>query len=178
VARKPRNEFAGAVVHVYARGSRQQRIYVDDSDRRLYLALLGRAVRRQGWRCLAYCLMNNHVHLLLETPEPNLGRGVQQLHGVYAQRFNKRHGGSGHVFQGRYGAVAVRRDEQLLAVARYIALNPVEAGACRHAADWPWSSHAAVLRGGGPRWLDAPRLLGYFGAAGGDPRRRYEEYVT
>jgi REP-associated tyrosine transposase len=178
VARKLRNEFAGAIVHVYARGSRQQNIYVDDSDRRLYLSLLGRAIRRHRWCCLAYCLMDNHVHLLLETSEPNLGCGMQRLHGDYAQRFNRRHGGSGHVFQGRYGAVVVRRDEQLLAVARYIALNPVTARLCSLPTEWPWSSHAAVVSGVGPWWLDTPRLLAYFGAGGGDPRQRYVEYVT
>jgi putative transposase len=177
MARKPRNEFPGAVMHVFARGVRRHAIYVDDVDRHSYLALLGQVVVRQGWHCLAYCLMKNHVHLLLETPQPNLAAGMHRLHGLHAQAFNKRHRHTGHVFQGRYGAVAVRKDAQLLAVARYIALNPVEARLCAQPAEWPWGSHAAVIGGTAPRWLDVDRLLGYFGADGGDPGRRYVDFV-
>jgi REP-associated tyrosine transposase len=175
--RKPREEAEGAVWHVFARGNGQQDIFLDDHDRRTYLRLLGKIVRRQHWLCLAYCLMHNHLHLLLETPQANLGAGMQRLHGVYAQTLNERHGWSGHVFQGRYGAVVVKRDEQLLTVARYIALNPVEAGLCEEAAAWPWGSHAALVTGVAPAWLDAARLLAYFGAAGGDPEQRYAEFV-
>lgn len=166
------------MVHVYARGNRKQRIYEDDVDRAGYLMLLGQVVVRQRWLCLAYCLMHNHVHLLLETPEPNLAAGMQRLHGLHAQAFNKRHRHVGHLFQGRYGAVVVRTDEQLLTVVRYIALNPVEAGLCGDAAAWAWGSHAAVAnRGAEPAWLDVRRLLAYFGAGGGDPRERYAEVV-
>jgi putative transposase len=176
--RKPREEFPGAVHHVYARGNRKQVIYVDDDDRAVYLRLLGEVVVRQRWCCLAYCLMKNHVHLLVETPEANLGTGIQRLHGLHAQRFNKRHKHSGHLFQGRFGSVVVKTDEQLWAVVRYIALNPVEAGLCRDAAEWRWGGHAAMIGGrAAPPWLDVPRLLGYFGAAGGEPRERYAEFV-
>jgi putative transposase len=175
--RKPRLELAGGVHHVYARGNRRQAIYLADADRILYLELLAQVVRRQRWRCLAYCLMRNHVHLLVETPEANLGAGMGRMHGLYAQTFNKRHRHSGHLFQGRFGSVLIKTDEQLLTVARYIARNPVEAGLCEAAEWWPWGSHRAVMRGDPPAWLDATRLLGYFGAAGGDPRRRYIEFV-
>jgi putative transposase len=177
MARKPRNEFPGAVVHVYARGVRRHAIYVDDVDRKVYLALLAQVVTRQGWHCLAYCLMKNHVHLLVETPQPNLAVGMHRLHGLHAQAFNKRHRHTGHVFQGRYSAVPVREDGQLLAVARYIALNPVKAKLCAEPAQWSWGSHAAVVGGMAPRWLDVDRLLGYFGADGGEPRLRYLEFV-
>jgi putative transposase len=177
MARKPRVELAGGVHHVYARGNGKQLIYLSNRDRRVYLSLLGEVVVRQEWRCLSYCLMDNHVHLLLQTPKPNLGAGMCRLQGMYAQTFNRRHGRTGHVFQGRFGSVLVRTDEQLLTVARYIALNPVEAGLCRDAADWPWGSHAAVLRGKTPAWLDAGRLLAYFGANGGVPRERYAGFV-
>ena len=111
--------------------------------------MLAQAVRRQRWSCLAYCLMHNHIHLLVETPQPNLGAGMQRLHGLYAQTFNKRHKRCGHLFQGRYGGDRVRTDEQLLTAARYIALNPVEAGLCERPDEWPWSSHAGVLEWGG-----------------------------
>ena len=165
------------MVHVFARGNNRQRIFRDVEDRDLYLLLLGQVVRRQGWLCLSYCLMHNHIHLLVETPEPNLGVGMQRLHGLYAQTFNKRHDRCGHVFQGRYGDKRIRTDEQLVTTARYIAVNPVDAGLCRGPAEWRWSSHSAVVRGGGPAWLDVERLLGFFGLWGGEPRARYEEFV-
>jgi putative transposase len=171
--RRPREEFPGAVHHVFARGIVRRSIFVDDDDRRAYLGLLGTVVIRQRWRCLAYCLMDNHVHLLLETPEPNLGAGMQRLHGTYGREFNDRHERSGHVFQGPYGSARVKRDAHLVMAAAYIAANPVEAGACRRPEDWSWSSHAALLRGTAPAWLDVPRMLGPFAAAGGDPWRRY-----
>jgi REP element-mobilizing transposase RayT len=172
--RKPRDDVAGLVHHVTARGNRKQAIFFDDLDREIYLLLLGQAVRKQRWVCLAYCLMGNHVHLLIETPEAGLARGVQRMHGLYADTFNKRHGRSGHLFQGRYGSVRVESDEQLWVTARYIAMNPVEAGLCATAAAWPWSSHAATVGVcAAPAWLDVGRLRGYFGTWGG----RYEEFV-
>jgi putative transposase len=178
VPRKPRLEVAGGIHHVFARGNGKQDIFLVDRDRRLYLRLVGQVITRQRWRCLAYCLMDNHVHLLLETPEANLGRGMGRLQGLYAQTFNKRHGRCGHVFGERFGSVLVRTDAQLLAVTRYIARNPVEAGLCREAGAWPWGSHAAMVRGNVPAWLDAARLLAYLGgAAGGDPKERYVELV-
>lgn len=175
--RKPREEEAGAVVHVFARGNNRQRIFRDVDDRELYLLLLGQVIRRQRWSCLSYCLMHNHIHLLVETPEPNLGLGMQRLHGLYAQTFNKRHKRCGHLFQGRYGDNRVRTDEQLVTTARYIARNPVEAGLCTGAGEWPWSSHAATLSGEAPAWLDVERLLGFFGLWGGEPRERYADFV-
>jgi REP-associated tyrosine transposase len=178
MARRPREEFPGAVHHAFARGNRTQSIFLCNQDRRLYLHLLGEVVARTRWRVLAYCLMANHVHLLIETPEPNLGAGMQRLHGLYAQTFNRRHRHRGHLFQGRFGSVTVRTDEQLLQTARYIARNPVRAGLCAGPGLYPWSSHPAVAHGGSaPRWLDTARLLGCFGADGGDPRRRYADFV-
>ena len=172
--RPPREDAPGLVHHVVARGNRQQAIYADDWDREMYLELLGEAVERQRWLCLAYCLMDNHVHLLIETPHAGLGRGMQWLHGLYADTFNKRHGRSGHVFQGRYGAKRVKTDEQLWVTARYIVMNPVAAGLCGAPGAWPWSSHAATVgAAAAPAWLDVGRLRGYFGTWGG----RYEEFV-
>jgi putative transposase len=180
--RRPREELTGAIHHVFARGNAKQLIYRDDADREQYLALLGRAVMRQRWRCLAYCLMDNHLHLLLETTEPNLGRGMQWLHGRYGEAFNRRHRRSGHVFQGRYGAVRVKSDAQLLMVARYVARNPVDAGLCDEPEAWPWGSHAVTAtaheHSHTSTWLDTARLHEFFGANGGDGRRRYEQLVA
>jgi hypothetical protein len=123
--------------------------------------------------------MDNHMHLLVETPEPNLGRGMQRLHGDFGRGFNRRHARSGHVFQGRYGSTPVRDDEQLWTVAGYIAANPVEAGLCRIPQAWPWSSHAcAVGLMAAPAWLDLTRLYARFEIWGGDPRERYLEAVA
>ena len=163
--------------HVYARGNNKQDIYLCDRDRALYLRTLAEVVARKRWSCLAYCLMDNHVHLLIKTPEPNLGSGMGRLHTLYAQGFNKTYGRCGHVFQGRFGSVPIRTDEQLLVTARYVALNPVEAGLCDRPGDWAWSSHAAVVGTRPPEWLDVERLLAVFGMWGGDPRARYVEFV-
>ena len=130
-------------------------MFLDDADRWAYLRLLGTVVRWAGWRCIAYCLMDNHVHLLVLTPRPNLGRGMQALHGDFARAFNDRHGLSGHLFQGRFDNSLVHDDAQLLNVAAYIARNPVEAGMCAHPGDWPWSSYGRS----GPAWVDRGPLL-------------------
>jgi putative transposase len=172
--RRPREELEGAVHHVFARGNDRRDIYVDDVDRRVYLAMLGRVTRRQRWRCLSYCLMPNHVHLLVETPDANLGAGMQRLHGDYAHTFNERHGRCGHVFQGRFGSIRMVTDEQLWAAAAYVALNPVTAGLCNAPDEWPWSSHGSTIETRRtPAWLDAARLLSYFEGLGGDPLQRY-----
>lgn len=173
--RRPRAEFEAAIHHVFARGNRKEAIFLDDVDRHSYLALLRRAVTKHRWRCLSYCLMENHVHLLVETREPNLGRGMHFLHGRYAQTFNARHERVGHLFQGRYGSTTVASDAQLLQTARYIARNPLEAGLCRRAEEYAWGSHAVVREA--PPWLDHARLLAHFGADGGDPADRYRRFV-
>jgi putative transposase len=166
--------MAGGIHHVFARGNRRHDIYLDDADYRRYLAKLGRVIRLRRWRCLAYCLMPNHVHLLVETPQANLGAGMQHLHGDYAQTFNERHRRCGHVFQGRYGSVLIQTDEQLWHVAAYIALNPVTAGLCGRPEEWAWSSHGSTLAGRARHpWLDVGRLLSHFDGLGGDPRQRY-----
>jgi REP element-mobilizing transposase RayT len=158
-------------------------LFVDDVDRGGYLALLGDVVVRQSWRCLSYCLMDNHVHLLIETPEPNLADGMRRLHGGFAQRLNRRHGASGHVFQGRYGSKRLRNEGHLWTAAAYIAANPVDAGICASPEQWSWSSHAwatatVEARSLVPRWLDLGRLDVLLSAAGGDPRRRYLDAVA
>jgi REP element-mobilizing transposase RayT len=138
--RKPREDAEGGIFHVFARGNDQRRIYRDDADRRRYLKLLSETVRRWSWHLLAWCLMDNHVHLLIETPDPTLAAGMQYLHGTYARGFNDRHTRSGHLFQGRYGAVRIQTDEQLHAATEYIAMNPVKAGLCETPEEWPWSN--------------------------------------
>ncbi len=175
MARKPRENVAGGVYHLYARGNDRAVVFVDATDRHVYLQILADVVLRKGWRCLAYCLMSNHVHLLLETPEPNLGSGMQRLHSRYAQAFNARRRRSGHVFQGRYGAVRMESDNQLRAAAACPARNPVAAGLCKRPERWPWSSYRAAIQGPAPAWLDTARLLSYFGPEPHSARQAYTD---
>jgi putative transposase len=175
--RQPRAELEAGIHHVYARGAVKQTIFCDNRDRRRYLATLRRVLARTSWRCLGYCLMGNHMHLLIETAEPDLWQGMHLLHGSYAQGFNRRHSAAGHVFEARYGATRIQNDPQLWVTARYIARNPVEAKLCKSPADWPWGSHAAIASGVSLPFIDIPRLLSYFASMGGDPVRRYLEFV-
>ena len=163
MARPLRIEFAGALYHVTSRGDGQEAIFLDDDDRYLFLDGLAEVVRGCNWAVHAYCLMDNHYHLLVETPEGNLSKGMRQLNGVYTQRFNRRQGRVGHVFQGRYKAILVQKDSYLLELARYIVLNPVRAQMVRHPAEWPWSSYRAMAGlGEAPVWLRADDVLSTF----------------
>jgi REP element-mobilizing transposase RayT len=174
VSRKPRLELEGGIHHVYARGVEQRLVYRDDEDRRTYLRELGEVIRETHWRCLSYCLMDNHLHLLVETPKANLGSGMRLLHGAYARAFNDRHGRVGHLFQGRFGSVLITTQAQLWAVIAYIVRNPVDAGLCDRADQWQWSSHAAVLGGPRPPWLAVDRLLSHCAGFGGDALGAYK----
>jgi putative transposase len=145
MARPLRIEYPGAVYHVTARGNARAAIFLDDDDRRRFLALLAEAVERRGWACYAYCLMDNHYHLLIETASANLSRGMRHLNGVYTQRFNRAHGRVGHVFQGRYKAILVEKQAYLLELCRYVVLNPVRAGMVTGAGDWVWSSYRETV---------------------------------
>ncbi len=163
---------------MWSRGAKKAAIFVNDNDRQLYLASLAKIIRFASWNCLAFCLMGNHMHLLIETPEPNLGRGMQRLHGPYAREFNRRHSGSGHVYGARFDSKLIKNDIQLWVTVNYIAQNPVEAGLCRTPDAWPWSSHALVADGRSPAWLASSRLFSFYESMGGDPRERYLEYVA
>jgi putative transposase len=177
MARPNRELVPGGVYHAVARGNRGARIFHDDADCAEYLKLLGQVVERFSWHLLAYCLMGNHVHLVVETPEPNLPAGMQWLHGKYGRHFNDRHDLFGHVFQGRYKAVRQEKDEQLLYVLRYVALNPVKAGLCVHPRDYQWSSYGMALKPD-PRPVAVDRLAWFTGAPRReDPLRRYRNLV-
>jgi putative transposase len=178
MARPLRELVEGALYHVYARGNDKREIFLRDEDRYRYLQLLGEVVKRKRWLCLQYCLMDNHVHLLLETPEANLDSGMQLLHGKYGRWFNDEHRRSGHLFQGRYGAKRITSDSHLWASVGYIAANPVAARLVGRCEDWRWSSHAATVGGGGPAWLEVDRLLEHITAFSDDPLECYDRMVT
>lgn len=179
MARPLRLEFPGALYHVTARGNRRETIFRDDEDRQRFVERLGREVVQQGWLLYAYCLMGNHYHLLVETPEANLGRGMRRLNGVYTQAFNRRHGLVGHVLQGRYKAILVDRDAYLRELCRYVVLNPVRAGLTEDPAHGSWSSYLATAgEAGRPAWLACDAVLGLFGSEEGDARSRYRRFVA
>jgi putative transposase len=127
------------IFHVTTRGVARQAISRDDEDRRLFLVLLARATRRTNWGCHAFCLMPNHHHVIVETHQDLLSVGLRQLNGRYAQAFNERHERTGHLFGDRVAAFVIRDEEHLRAAAEYVVQNPVRAGLCRRADDWPWS---------------------------------------
>lgn len=161
MARPLRIEFPGATYHVTSRGNRQQPIFVDDADRELFLATLARAMERMDATVLAYCLMGNHYHLVLCTRRGNLSALMRQINGVYTQAVNRRHATSGHVFQGRFKAILVDRDAYLLALLRYVELNPVRAQMVAAAGDWEWSSYRAHTgQVAAPAWLDSDSAFG------------------
>jgi REP element-mobilizing transposase RayT len=135
---------AGLLYHITARGNAKSPIFLADADYEVFLAGLTVATHLDDLRCHAYCLIENHYHLLVETPRANLDDTMQRLNGSYAMRFNRHNERTGHVFQGRYGAKLVTDDEYLLTVIQYIAANPVQAGLCSAPEDWPWSSYAAT----------------------------------
>jgi len=133
-------QLAGGTYHVTSRGNRRQAIYHDDRDRQWFLLLRDRVVARCSWRVRAYCLMTNHFHLLIETPQPNLSAGMQRLKCEYAAYFNERYSLDGHLFQQRFGSRLIETEEHFLQALSYIAFNPVKAGLCEHPSEWPWSS--------------------------------------
>jgi REP element-mobilizing transposase RayT len=179
MARPLRLEFAGAFYHVTSRGDRREDIYEDDLDRQAFLSVLDRVCEQYNWVCHAYCLMNNHYHLLIETPDANLSKGMRQLNGVYTQTFNRNHGRVGHVFQGRYKSILVDKENYLLELSRYIVLNPVRASMVRSARDWPWSSFRAMVgQNRGPECLQVDRVLAAFGNSKSVAIERYKKFVS
>ena len=162
-----------------SRGNAREDIYLGDEDRDAFIEVLGNVYERFNWVLHAYCLMTNHYHLLVETPDANLSLGMRQLNGVYTQRFNRAHNRIGHVFQGRYKAILVQKESYLLELARYIVLNPVRARMVRSAKDWPWSSYRGTA---GfvtvPKWLEVDWILSAFGRNKGRAQALYREYVS
>ncbi len=145
MARPLRLEFSGALYHITSRGNRREAIYEQDIDSENYLTILSEVCKQYNWVCYAYCLMDNHYHLLVETPEGNLSKGMRQLNGRYTQAFNREYGRVGHVFQGRYKAILIDKESYLLELSRYIVLNPVRAEMIHLAIELPWSSYRETI---------------------------------
>lgn len=162
-----------------ARGVRRLPLYTCPNDYRLFLDVLGLVAERFGWRILAYCLMPNHYHLVIETPKANLSAGMHVLNSRYAHAFNDRYGHTGHVFEARFGAVLVERDGHLLELIRYVHRNPVRALLCREPGEWEWSSYRALAgRARAPAWLAVDEVLELFGRSRPRARRRLRDFVA
>ncbi|MDX8411987.1 MAG: transposase [Mariprofundaceae bacterium] len=178
MARPLRIEVEGGLYHVTSRGDRREAIYEDHEDRQKFLTILGDVIGQMRWFCYGYCLMDNHYHLLIETPDCNLAKGMRQLNGIYTQASNRRHGRCGHLFQGRYKSIMVDAEAHLLELSRYVVLNPVRAGMAADPSDWPWSSYSGTAgKAKAPDWLAADRLLAHFAKQPAAARRRYAAFV-
>ena len=178
MARPLRLEFASAIYHVTSRGDRRENIYLTDEDRQDWLDVLRQTCERFNWVVHAWCQMSNHYHLLVETVDGNLSRGMRQLNGQYTQRFNQRHQLVGHLFQGRYKAILVQRETYLLELVRYVVLNPLRARMVESLGDWPWSSFPQIMgQVPAPSWLDIDWTLSHFGRSRSRARAAYTEFV-
>jgi putative transposase len=175
--RRKRLEGHGLIHHACHRGVDGEFVFRTDEDRIGYLAMLAATVSRYGWLCLSYCLMGTHLHLLVETPEPNFGLGMQWLHGHYGGCFNRQYKRDGHLFQGRYHDEPILTEAHLVNAVGYIAVNPVEAGLCRDPREWRWGSHHDVVAGTQRRWMAHERLAARLEAISGS-RSSYDSIVA
>jgi len=178
MARQLRIEYSGAVYHITARGNARKEIFLDDSDRQIFLDVLASTIEKYNWLCHAYCLMDNHYHLLLETPDQNLSLGMRQVNGVYTQRFNRQHNRIGHVFQDRFKSILVEKESHLLELCRYIVINPVAAGITNHPSEYFWSSYRFTARSiKQPEYLYPDWLLVQFSSKKKIARKLYRKFV-
>ncbi|HEV7487418.1 MAG TPA: transposase [Thermoanaerobaculia bacterium] len=179
MARPLRIEFPGAVYHVTSRGNEKRRIFKNDADRKAFLAFLAEAATRFGWSITAWVLMTNHFHLVIQTPEPNLSRGMHWLNGSYAGWFNHAHKRWGHLFGGRFKAFLVEKEAYFTEVLRYVVLNPVRAGLATSPETYRWSSYRATAGlDAAPEWLDVNAALTPFAPDVQLGQEYYREFVA
>jgi REP element-mobilizing transposase RayT len=173
MARRPRLFAPGLLYHVIVRGNQRRKTFLNDGDYEAYLTRLGHYRRRYDYTIHAYCLMPNHVHLLVESSREPLAKFMQGLQQSYSQYFNLHHRKSGHVFQGRYKAIVCDKDEYLLQLIRYIHLNPVRAGMVKEPEKYLYSGHQAYLQGKASETIDPSKVLSVMGG-----RARYRAFVS
>jgi REP element-mobilizing transposase RayT len=178
MVRPLRLEFPGALYHLTSRGNNKQNIFLNHADRRVFLDIFSRVVKDTNWLCHSYCLLKNHYHLLVETPEENLSIGMRNLNGIYSQAFNKKYDRVGHVVQGRFGSRLIQEEKHLYEVSRYIVLNPVKDGFVERPEQWIWSSYRATI---GfvpePSFLKTELFLNMFGTTRSEAREEYRRFV-
>jgi putative transposase len=177
--RPKRIHYEGAIYHVTSRGNERRKIVVNDADRWQFLKVLAEVIEEEKVACHAWVLMDNHYHLLLETPAGNLSGAMKHLNGIYTQRFNRKHHRIGHLFQGRFKAIVVEKEAYLKELCRYLVLNPVRAKMVEKPEQWKWSSYRATagLAKKEP-WLETDWLLGQFGKSRKRAIEDYREFVN
>jgi putative transposase len=176
--RQPRVQAQDSLHHVFTRGNNKQNIFRESRDKFYFLNLLALVISKYAWICHSFCLMENHYHLILETPCGGLSDGMHMINGAYCVRFNRKYGCSGHVLQGRFHSPVIEHDDYFLELLRYIALNPVKDGFVQHPADWQWSCYKAFA---GleplPSFLSIERALGAFDDNLARARGLYSNFV-
>jgi REP element-mobilizing transposase RayT len=176
--RPKRIHYEGAIYHVTSRGNERRKIVMDDADRWMFIRLLGEMIEENKVVCHAWVLMDNHYHLLLETPEANLSLAMKHLNSLYTQRFNKKHHRSGHLFQGRFKALVVEKESYLLELCRYVVLNPVRARMVKAPGNWKWSSYRSTAGiDKVEKWLEIDWILGRFGRLEKEAQKSYMSFV-
>jgi len=179
MSRPPRIDLPGALHHVSLRALERSPLFRDDADRERFLLELGRTAAERGWLVHAYALLGSSLELLLETPAPNLSDGMRALGGRYAQAFNRRHGRSGPVFDGRFRSLLVDPESSFLEAARSVALSPVRARLARAALDWRWSSAPATAGlAERPSWLTVEASLRRLSPGRPRARERFRRLVS
>lgn len=177
MTRPLRIEFNGALYHITSRGNARQAIFLNGEDFTDFLGILNSVVKRYNFLLHAYCLMNNHYHLLVETPEGNLSKGMRQLNGLYAQRFNQKHQRVGHLMQGRFQSILVDKENYLLELSRYMVLNPVRAGIVKNPKDYRWSSYQGTIGGQKIPGLFTDWILSQFAKEKRKALKKYQTFV-
>lgn len=178
MARPLRIEFPDAFYHVTSRGNERKTVFRSQKDRERFLSYLESAHYRYGAILHVYCLMDNHYHLLVETPRGNLSQILHHINGAYTTYFNIKHGRSGHLFQGRFKAILVEKDSYGEELSKYIHLNPVRAGLVKNTSEYRWSSYRYYIgMEREPEWLTTTFILSYFGGHGRSTYRKYREFV-
>lgn len=178
MSRPLRIEYPGAFYHVTSRGNARKNIFLTDEDREQFLFLLAKTIKKHNWRCHTFCLMDNHYHLIIETVDPTLSNGMQDLNGNYTQWFNAKHESVGHIFQGRFKAFLIEEHSYLLNVMRYVVLNPVRANMVISPADYHWSSYRSLAGlEKTPDWLTTSNILNQFSSNKKEAHRQYQKFI-
>ncbi|HEX7192021.1 MAG TPA: transposase [Thermoanaerobaculia bacterium] len=179
MARPLRTDFPSALHHITSRGNERRPVFYDDTDRETFLRFLGEAARRFAWSVTAYVLMTNHFHVVVQTQEANLSRGMHWLNTMYVVWFNRRHERSGHLFGGRFKAFLIDKEAYFTTVLRYVVLNPVRAKMVERPEDYAWSSYRATAGlESAPEWLDVQAALAPFAPQTELAQACYREFVA
>ena len=178
MGRALRIEYAGALYHITSRGNERKKIFLDDADRKKFLEILEDYHDRYGILIHSYVLMDNHYHLILETPKGNLLKVMHGLNGGYTGYFNRKYGRTGHLFQGRYKGIIIDKDSYLIPLSRYVHLNPVRAKVVEKPEQYRWSSYPGYVgKGKEHEWVEYSWILSEFGRYRLGAKRKYREYT-